>query len=151
MAHPQRLLWGRHGIYALLNKNTSFTSKRERVLEALHDAFGLMSDNDGALIFALTTQDATLLFKLADQAERYANNVLSDPNANIQEIAWAYRLKFQIGNTRMYLMMRDDFEEIFNSARKLDEKWKEVISPIIQRHLESGALDKEDLAEGLLD
>lgn len=150
MAKGLKYIWGRHGIYALLNRDTSFTSKRVRVLKALYEAFGAMNADDGALIFALATPDAISLYKLTFQAETYADKVLMDPNATIEEIALAIKVKFELSKSRMYLMMRDDAEEILNSARGMDKKWEEYISPFIEGHVESGALSKDDLADGLL-
>lgn len=150
MSEELKLIWGRHGIYAVLNRDTPFSSKRERVLESLRDAFEAFNANDGALIFALSTPDAAALYNLTYQAERFADKALSDPNVSIREIGLALQLKFALAQTRIYLLWRDDWEDILKSAGQLNEKWKEVISPIIERHLETGALSKDDLAEDLL-
>jgi len=149
MANGIHPLWARHGFYDILYGNASRTQSRVRRLTRILDILNFFNANDGAEVFKLSLSDAKHLFVFTQKADLVANEVLSDPNATVEEMSLAFKIKLEAAKTLFYLAARPDWEEIIKWAQSRGKDLEEHIPPIIEEHVEQGNLAKDDLPEGL--
>ena len=147
MPTGEQLLWSTRGLYNLLRRHEKGDLSREAALDRLTDVFWDLNADGGARITNLSTSSAQYVWKMSFSAERIADEALRDPNATDREVGLALRLKAAIAQTRIYLMFRDDWKEVMAGASKLGDLTEETIPPIIEQHVESGALDKGDVPD----
>lgn len=139
MFDEMKLIYGHDGLNGLLNASDMDNAKR---MDAMSDVFDHFNADKGAAILALPVSDAAALYTFAGYADTLASRILNDPNAGILEIMAAIRLKAAASQTMYYISRRPDFGKILETAKRLGDHWEEVISPIIERHEETGALAK---------
>ncbi|GAB5446041.1 hypothetical protein [Gymnodinialimonas sp.] len=144
MFNEMGLIYGYDGLFGLYHRTDMKLAER---MDAMSDIFDQFNANDGAAILALPFTEAVALSKIAGDAVLLAQSVRNSPNASVTEISAAVRLEAAARKTLEYLTKRPDHEKIAEMAKNLGKQWEEYISPIIERHVETGARLQEAMKE----